>query len=98
MGEAMHEVCRIPGGVPYCKLHGLRMLAPAIFGRLPLASADSTYAARSSSLIPRYGSYPPLTSAGRMAVIADRIEAHNSAATWAEPTETGDLFSWVADE
>lgn len=44
MAEAM-AVCCDEQGRPKCRLHGLRMLDPAIFHRLPLASADSTNAA-----------------------------------------------------
>jgi hypothetical protein len=69
-------------GRPICRLHGLRMLDPDIFRRLPLASADSTNAVRNSNLQARYGMYVHPTAAARMAIIADRIEAHNSAPAW----------------
>lgn len=81
MAEAMRVVCDRHGR-PRCKLHGLRMLDPAIFHRLPLASADSTNAVRNSSNYSRFGTYTPPSAAARMATIADRIEAHNSAAIW----------------
>jgi hypothetical protein len=81
MGEAMAAICDREGR-PRCKLHGLRMLSPDVFSRLPLASADSTNAVRNSSSYSRFGSYLPPTAAQRMAVIAERIEAHQSAAAW----------------
>lgn len=93
VAEAMGAVCGPLGGKPYCKLHGLRMLDPAIFTRLPLASADSTNAVRNSNLAGRFGTYVPPSQAARMAVIADRIEAHQSAAVWAAAEETADLFA-----
>lgn len=92
MAEAMRVVCDDQGR-PMCKLHGLRMLDPAIFTNLPLASADSTNAAVNGGSLSRFGMYPPATSAQRCAVIADRIEVENSAPTWAGvPTQEG-LFA-----
>lgn len=67
-------------GKPVCKLHGLRMLDPDIFTKLPLSSADSTNAAVNGGSISRFGSYPSPTRAQRSTVIADRIEAYNSSA------------------
>lgn len=80
MAEAMDAICI--NGRPLAKLHGLRMLDPAIFHRLPLASADSTNAVRNSSSYSRFGMYCPPAASARMSIIADRIEAHQSAATW----------------
>jgi hypothetical protein len=77
-------------GRPRCKLHGLRMLNPEIFTQLPLSSADSTNAAQNKDLLNRYGMYPPPTSSQRAAVIADRIEAHNSAPLW-QPSKQQEL-------
>lgn len=83
MSEAMNEVCW--DGKPRCKLHGLRMLDPAVFTALPLASADSTNAVRNSSSYSRFGMYTPPNASTRMAIIAERIEAHQSAALWIAP-------------
>lgn len=87
--EAMKVACDEQGR-PLCKLHGLRMLDPAVFHRLPLASADSTNAVRNGSSVKRFGMYCPPSSGARQAVIASRIEAHQSAAIWiplqAQPT------------
>lgn len=81
MAEAM-AVCCDDQGRPKTKLHGLRMLDPAIFHRLPLASADSTNAVRNSSSYSRFGMYSPPNAGTRMGIIAERIEKHQSAATW----------------
>lgn len=81
MAEAMDVACR-ESGQAKTKLHGLRMLDPAIFHRLPLASADSCNAAINSGSVRRFGQYCPPSSAQRAVVIAERIEAHNSAPTW----------------
>lgn len=81
IGEAMSAICDEMGR-PICKLHGLRMLDPAIFSRLPLASADSTSAAVNGGSISRFGSYPAPTRATRQSVLAERIEVHNSAPTF----------------
>lgn len=81
MREAMDVVCDLEGR-PLTKLHGLRMLDPAIFSALPLASADSTNAVRNSSLIRRFGMYSPPNAFTRMSIIAERIEAHQSPAIW----------------
>lgn len=79
MADAMSVACDDEGR-PRCKLHGLRMLDPEIFSRLPLSSADSTNAAVNSGSLSRFGQYKPPTTSQRAAVIADRIESHNSAA------------------
>ena len=80
MADAMDSVC--VDGRPMPKLHGLRMLDPVIFHRLPLSSADSTNAVRNSSNFNRFGQYTPPASGARMSIIADRIESHGSAAIW----------------
>ena len=77
MTKAMLAIC--VDGRPICKLHGLRMLDPDIFTKLPLSSADSTNAAVNSGSLSRFGSYLPPTTSQRAAVIAERIESHNSA-------------------
>lgn len=91
MSEAMNAVC--PDGRPLARLHGLRMLDPAIFTKLPLASADSTNAAVNCGSLDRFGMYVPQTAAQRAAVIADRIEAHNSAAIWAPVPIQQEVFA-----
>lgn len=80
MADAMDVCCR--NGTPRTKLHGLRMLDPAVFHRLPLASADSTNAVRNSSNLRRFGQYVPPNASTRMSIIAERIESHQASATW----------------
>lgn len=81
MGDAMSVACDHLGR-PRARLHGLRMLNPKVFTRLPLTSADSTNASMNCGAIKRFGMYPPATSAQRAAVIADRIEINQSAEAW----------------
>ena len=86
MGAAMDAICD-DHGRPMCRLHGLRMLDPAIFQLLPLASADSTNAAVNGGSISRFGMYAPPTAGQRANVIADRIESHNSSPIWQRETQ-----------
>lgn len=86
MATMMDAICDSDGR-PACKLHGLRMMAPEIFTRLPLASSDSTNVAQNKSLIGRFGIYCPPTASQRAATIADRIEAHNSSPIWERPKQ-----------
>lgn len=95
MNDAMRSICN-DKGQPLCRLHGLRMLDPAIFSRLPLASADSTNAAVNSGSLDRFGMYLPPTAAQRAAVIAERIESINSAATWEPAPVQQDIFAEAA--
>lgn len=81
MAEVMAVVCDSKGR-PRCKIHGLRMLDPDIFTRIPFASADSTNAAVNSGSLARFGMYVPPTAAQRAENIASIIEAHNSPAIW----------------
>ena len=81
MNQALKIACD-SNGRPRCKFHGLRMLNPAVFTKIPFSSADSTNAAVNSGSIERFGTYKPPTRAQRAAVIADRIEGFNSAIFW----------------
>lgn len=92
MSEAMAVACD-DAGRPLARLHGLRMLDPEIFTRLPLASADSTNAAVNCGSLSRFGSYLPPTAAQRAEVIAARIEAHNAAACWVDGGQQGRLIA-----
>lgn len=91
MADAMSVACD-KDGRPRARLHGLRMLDPDIFRLLPLSSADSTNAAVNCGSLGRFGMYLPATAAQRAAVIADRIERHPSAATWAPQAVQQDIF------
>jgi hypothetical protein len=81
LNDAMCAVCDAKRR-PRCKLHGLRMLHPDIFRHVPLHSADSTNACVNAGSTARFETYPPLEAWQRAAVIADRIEAFNSAPVW----------------
>jgi hypothetical protein len=85
MAVAMAAICDEQGRPP-ARLHGLRMLNPKVFSKLPLASADSTNAAVNCGALGRFGMYPPPTSSQRAAVIAERIEVQNSAPCWIDRT------------
>ncbi len=78
IGEAMNAVCDRNGN-PLAKLHGLRMLNPEVFSRLPFASADSTNIAQNVGIDSRWrGTYAPTSKDCRAFVMRDRIEAHQS--------------------
>ena len=71
-------------GRPMCKLHGLRMLDPAIFTCLPLSSADSTNIGRNVGIDQAWrGTYTPPTKEARAQVMRARIESQNAPARWA---------------
>jgi len=78
MDEAMRVACDSDGR-PLCKLHGLRMLDPLVFQRLPLASADSTNVGRNIGLDDRWqGPYAPPTKQARAQLMRVRIETYNA--------------------
>lgn len=82
MAQAMAVACDAEGS-PRCKLHGLRMLDPDIFQKLPLASADSSNVARNVNL-ERWGSnnYAPPTKETRGLILKARIEHFNAPLKW----------------
>jgi hypothetical protein len=82
MSQAMQRICD-KNGRPLCKIHGLRMLNPKIFTKLPLASADSTNIGRNIGIDSAWkGTYTPPTKEMRAQVMRSRIEAHNAPARW----------------
>ena len=82
--EAMNAVCD-ERGHPICKLHGLRMLNPEVFMRLPFASADSTNIAQNIGIDSAWrGTYMPPDKDWRAMIMAERIEANNGAPCWTE--------------
>lgn len=82
MAQAMRVACD-EDGYPLARLHGLRMLDPSIFSRLPLASADSTNIGRNIGIDGAWrGTYSPPTKEARARVMRERIEAHNALACW----------------
>lgn len=98
MSQAMRVVCDDEGR-PLCKLHGLRMLDPEVFTRLPLSSADSTNIGRNIGIDQAWrGTYTPPTKEARAQVMRARIESHNSPARWGfktpqyQPEDQGSLL------
>lgn len=82
MAESMNAITDADG-YPICKLHGLRMLNPEVFSRLPFASADSTNVGRNIGIDSHWnGSYQPPDKDWRAMVIAARVESHNATARW----------------
>lgn len=83
MARAMRVLCD-DDGRPMCKLHGLRMLNPDIFSRIPFSSADSTNIGRNIGIDVhwRAGNYLPPTKEARAQVMRSRIESVNAPATW----------------
>ena len=97
MGDAMNAVCDKEGR-PVAKLHGLRMLDPAVFQHLPLASADSTNIGQNVGIDSAWrGTYSPSSKDVRAIVMRQRIESHQSAPLWQRrPVMSGDLLEGVA--
>jgi hypothetical protein len=82
MADMLDAICD-PEGRPLVKLHGLRMLDPGVFSKVPLASADSTNVARNVGLDSAWRqSYAPRSRAMRALILMERIERHASAAYW----------------
>lgn len=82
MGEAMDAICI--DGMPLSRIHGLRMLNPAVFRHLPLSSADSTNIAYNIGLDIKWnGAYSPVTKEARASVMRHRIEHVNGGQRWA---------------
>lgn len=86
MAQAMQVVCDSDGR-PLVRLHGLRMLDPDVFTRLPLASADSTNVGRNIGIDAAWrGTYQPPTKEARADVLRARIESQNAPTRWVPPT------------
>ncbi|KAF1071999.1 hypothetical protein [Variovorax sp.] len=98
MARALRVVCDDEGR-PLCKLHGLRMLNPEVFTRLPFASADSTNIGQNIGIDQKWrGTYTPPTKEARAQVMRSRIESQNAPARWTfmvpeqQPIAPGELF------
>lgn len=83
MSSAMRILCDDMGR-PICKLHGLRMLNPAVFTKLPFSSTDSTNIGRNVNIDKNWknGNYLPPTKESRAHIMRTRIESHNAPAVW----------------
>ncbi|SNR90188.1 hypothetical protein SAMN06269173_110173 [Hymenobacter mucosus] len=88
----MMEVVTDEHGRPLCQLHGLRMLDPKVFTVLPLTSGDSTNVARNSGQAARFAGTTAKTRGDRACLIADRIEAYDSARSWRREGRQVSLF------
>jgi hypothetical protein len=85
MAEALPPILDAEG-YPKCKLHGLRMLNPNLFSKLPLASADSTNVARNIGIDKAWrGTYQPASKETRTIVLVERIEATNGIGRYEVP-------------
>lgn len=77
--EAILSICN-DRRQPITRLHGLRMLNPELFTRLPLASADSTNVARNIGIDSAWkGTYAPKSKETRTSILVERIEGQNGA-------------------
>lgn len=84
IADAMRVICDEQGH-PRVKLHGLRMLDPGVFSKLPLASADSCYVSRNVGMDTAWkGPYAMTSRYVRAVCLMERIERHASAAYWSE--------------
>lgn len=82
MHEAMRAICD-DAGQPPCRLHGLRMLDPAVFSRFPFASADSVNIGRNIGIDQAWrGPYAPPTKESRTQLMRARIESVNAPAAY----------------
>lgn len=83
IGKALDLLCG-DSGFPPCKIHGLRMLNPKVFRRLPLSSADSTNIGRNVNIDKRWEKipYPPPTREARARLMRQRLECEFGAQMW----------------
>lgn len=90
-GERMHEAFAAISvdGRPVCRVHGLRMADPAVFCRFPFASVDSTNVAQNAA---RESVTKNVSTTIARQIIAERIEPHNSPATYVAGDKQGTLF------
>ena len=91
MQEAMEAVCQ--DGRPQVKLHGLRMLRPAVCNYLPLASADSAGVSQSIGFNKNWGhAYRSVSDPARAHVLVENYEAMQSAVVWGHIPKQEELF------
>lgn len=82
IAQCMRVLCN-DAGEPMVKLHGLRMLNPDVFSRIPFSSADSTNIGRNVGIDQAWrGTYSPPTKEARAQVMRARIESVNAPARW----------------
>lgn len=94
MHEAMRVVCD-DAGHPRCRLHGLRMLDPAIFSRFSFASADSVNIGRNIGIDQAWrGPYAPPTKESRTQLMRARVESVNAPPAYDFLDHQPDLALW----
>lgn len=92
INEAMKVICD-SSGRPRVKIHGLRMLDPEVFTKIPFSSADSTNIARNIGIDSRWNqAYTPSGKDARARVIRERIEAFQSPGKWNHRLSQTPLF------
>ena len=90
INTALNAIC--VDGQPICKLHGLRMLNPEVFTKIPFSSADSTSVGRNVGIDSAWkGTFQPPDKEWRALILAARIEAFNSANFWQQQPEQDEL-------
>ena len=90
MQQVMAAVCA--DGKPTAKLHGLRMLRPAICKYLPLPSADSAGVSRGVGTTNWGGCYRQASEAVKARVLIEHYETAQSAVAWAGIPTQEELF------
>ncbi len=88
--QIMETICE--GGKPKVKLHGLRMLRPAVCQHIPLASADSAGVSRGVGTTNWGGCYRHASDPVRAQVLLDSYESAQSAAVWTGIPAQEELF------
>ena len=96
MADFMDEITDSKGNAG-CKLHGLRMLDPKIFTKLPLHSADSTNASVNGHRCMKEGILKDLERWQGNIRIAQRIEHYQSAPYWNRDNLKMDLHGFLED-
>lgn len=91
MQQIMEAVCE--DGRPIVKLHGLRMLRPAVCQYIPLSSADSAGVSRGVGTTNWGGCYRHSSDAVKAHVLVDVYESAQSAAVWTGITRQQELFA-----
>lgn len=82
MADMLDAICDGEGR-PLVKLHGLRMLDPGVFSKIPLASADLTNVARNVGIDSAWRqAYAPHSRSVRALILMERIERRASASYW----------------
>jgi hypothetical protein len=89
--QAMEAIC--VEGRPIVKLHGLRMLRPAICKHLPLGSADSAGVSRGVGTTNWGGCYRQASDQIKAQVLLDSYESAQGAAVWAAVPRQEELFA-----